>query len=162
MSTILIARLIKRNHLTTQFISVEHDADFCRLIQAQLRAEEAPLRVQAIHAPLAPCDTSMDGLEWFNQGTLNHYLETFDNFDMTIVDGPPSYDRECQCGRYPALPFIWDKLKTDFVILLDDAHRRGLHRRSSGNIPPSGPRCRRSRPHPCGVCPSQFQIRQKA
>jgi predicted O-methyltransferase YrrM len=128
MSTILIARLIKRNQLTTQFISVEHDADFCRLIQAQLRAEAAPLRVQVIHAPLAPCDISMDGLEWFDRGTLNDCLETFDNFDMIIVDGPPSYDKEFQCGRYPALPFIWDKLKTDFVVLLDDAHRHGEKR----------------------------------
>ena len=121
ISTLLIARLIKRNQLSTRLISVEHDANWCHLIQAQLRAEEAPNSVQIIHAPLLPCDISWDKLEWFNPESL----KSFDDFDMIIIDGPPACNENLQFSRYPALPFIWDKLKPEFVVILDDANRYG-------------------------------------
>jgi len=124
ISTILIARLLKRNQLSTQVVSVEHDVNWCRLIQAQLKSEEAPNSVQIIHAPLLPCDISWDNkLEWFNQQILKDYL--IDDFDMIIIDGPPACNENLQFSRYPALPFIWDKLKPEFVVILDDANRYG-------------------------------------
>ncbi len=124
ISTLLIARLIKRNQLSTRLISVEHDANWCHLIQAQLKSEEAPNSVKIIHAPLLPCDISWDNkLEWFNQQILKDYF--IDNFDMIIIDGPPACNENLQFSRYPALPFIWDKLKPEFVVILDDANRYG-------------------------------------
>jgi predicted O-methyltransferase YrrM len=125
ISTILISRLIKKNQLSTQFVSVEYDANWYRLIQAQLKSEEAPSSVQIIHAPLLPCDFALNGLEWFNQQILKDYFQQLDGFDMVIIDGPLAGNKKLQFSRYPALPFIWDKLKPEFVIILDDADRYG-------------------------------------
>ncbi|NND61781.1 MAG: hypothetical protein HKN48_01165, partial [Flavobacteriaceae bacterium] len=44
-------------------------------------------------------------------------------FDLVIVDGPSA--AENAEVRFPAFPFIYDRLKTSFIVFLDDIRREG-------------------------------------
>ena len=49
------------------------------------------------------------------------YVENIDSIDILIIDGPPI--KIGKNARYPAIPFLLDKLSENAIILLDDANR---------------------------------------
>ncbi|MDN5214505.1 class I SAM-dependent methyltransferase [Fulvivirgaceae bacterium BMA12] len=124
VSTIVIARLIKKNSLNTRLISVEHDEGWLEMIANTLQKEKLSQNVKPIYAPLSECDLSINGMKWYNTKTLDNYIAD-QKFDAIIVDGPPSYSKEIMFSRYPAIPYLKDKLNTNIAIYLDDVEREG-------------------------------------
>jgi hypothetical protein len=47
------------------------------------------------------------------------------DFDMLVIDGPPSYKKGLQLSRYPAISLIQNKLKKDGMFYMDDFRRTG-------------------------------------
>lgn len=120
ISTILIARLINRNELDCTLTSVEHNPEWIAIVQGILQKENLLSKVQIIHAPLIQINHSLNQLAWYDTNVLQAKLTG--TCDMVIVDGPPSSEK---LNRYPAYPFMADKLSASFSFYLDDAGRSG-------------------------------------
>lgn len=124
ISTIFIARLIKRNNLKARILSVEHDKEWYNMLGSLLYEEGLEGIVHQVHAPLGRCSISENGCEWYDTGPVSKAVESR-VVDMVIIDGPPAWKPDICLSRYPALPFMWDKLGDRFSIFLDDACRPG-------------------------------------
>ncbi|WP_276483907.1 class I SAM-dependent methyltransferase [Paraflavitalea pollutisoli] len=124
VSTILIGRLLKKNRLEARLISVEHNEEWCGVLQEQLTREGLGDRAEVIHAPLTDSVLGLDGNEWYDRDLLSRRLDDR-RFDMVIVDGPPAWQQGREKARYPALPFILDRLLPHYSLYLDDANRSG-------------------------------------
>jgi predicted O-methyltransferase YrrM len=124
ISTIVIARLIKKNNLNSRIISVEHVEEWAKVINENLVKENLNDVASVFYAPLKPCDLSLDQNLWYDLDLLDKKLKG-QRFDMVIIDGPPAWEASKTRARYPAVPYIIDKLKEKFSIYLDDVNRKG-------------------------------------
>lgn len=125
-STLLLDRLAKRNGI--ECVTLEHDREWLEHISARLE------HVQLVHSPLvkkrilghlasaydagAIVDTSADT-------SVDTSVDTSAGqplFDVLLVDGPQG---RCKRSRWGALEFIERGLGDDFLIVFDDAERRG-------------------------------------
>ncbi|WP_205510392.1 class I SAM-dependent methyltransferase [Longitalea arenae] len=124
ISTILISRLIKKNGLNTTVISVDHEDAWAKLINEQLKNEQLCEVATVISIPLRPCDLALDGSLWYAVDLLNLALKDR-QFDMAIIDGPPAWEPSKERARYPALPYLIDRLQSRSSVYLDDVNRKG-------------------------------------
>jgi hypothetical protein len=118
ISTILNARLIRKNGLPTTITSVEHDADWLRIVKDTLVEEDLMKYVTFVEAPLVKSARFNHGLAWYNTDILDASLKG--KYDLVLVDGPPTTDK---LDRYPALPYMQGRLSDRFSFYLDDANR---------------------------------------
>ncbi len=124
ISTIMIGRLIKVNKLKTKLLSIEHNYDWVNVLSAILKTEGLEDVIEIQYSPLESCKLSIDNNQWYKLENLNNVTEN-KFFDMVIIDGPPAWEANKSKSRYPALPFIWDKLALSFSVFIDDASRLG-------------------------------------
>lgn len=124
ISTVMMGRVIRKNNLKSQVITIEHSQDWFHYIKDCLRREELDKYVTVVHSPLQHCDTSLDNNQWYDTATVEREIAG-KKFDMVIIDGPPAWQTGKEKARYPAVPFIIKKLSARFSIYLDDANRAG-------------------------------------
>lgn len=124
VSTVLMARLARRNGIDATIISVEHDGEWLEAVAESLRKEGLQEAVKLVHAPLEPCQMASATSEWYGEAALREALAGL-RFDLVIVDGPPAYQQGKGEARYPALPFVRDALAESCSLYLDDANREG-------------------------------------
>jgi len=124
ISTFYIARLLKENggHIHT----IEHDQQWCQLLEQELAKENLSECVSVIFAPLSnsKIDIKQDNTDWYDLSTLEEQLSSL-KIDLLIVDGPPAYEDKKQLSRYPAVPFLSTYFAKDYTIILDDINRPG-------------------------------------
>jgi predicted O-methyltransferase YrrM len=124
ISTILMGRLIRMNNLGAKIISVEHNRQWADIIQASIRLEGLEDIVSILYAPLKDWPTSLESNLWYElDADAGVFAGAF--FDMVVIDGPPAYEASKELSRYPALPFIYDKLSARSSVFLDDVDRWG-------------------------------------
>lgn len=124
LSTILLARLIKKNKIDCKIYSVENDKNWFDLLNNTLHKENTIENVIPVYAPLASSSKSKNNLEWYDESIINtHLSDTL--IDLVIIDGPPAHEKTKSLSRYPALPFIIKRLNKDHSIYLDDVSRDG-------------------------------------
>jgi hypothetical protein len=80
--------------------------------------------VKVAWVPLAPSDLALDANGWYDTELLERNLSSA-VFDMAIVDGPPAWAAGKAKARYPALPFMYERLSERCSVYLDDAERAG-------------------------------------
>lgn len=124
MSTIVIGRLIKMNKLASTLISIEHNQAWVEVLNNLLIREDLHHCVKVAWVPLATSDQALGANKWYDTKILTGNLASA-VFDMVIVDGPPAWETGKGKARYPALPFIYDKLSERCSVYLDDAERAG-------------------------------------
>lgn len=125
LSTILIARLIKKNNLSCKIYSIEHDKKWFDLLNTMLKKENTFENVVSIHAPLISSKKTKNNLDWYDEESIINSLPKNILFDLVIIDGPPAHEKSKSLSRYPALPFVRNKLNNSYSIYLDDACREG-------------------------------------
>lgn len=124
ISTILIGRLARKNNLPIKVLSVDHLDFWVEGVQEQVRKEGLEDIISLIHAPLKPCAPEAGTLPWYDTDIITAH--TGDRlFDLVIIDGPPAYETSKKEARYPAYPFIADRLAQRSSVYLDDADREG-------------------------------------
>lgn len=123
ISTVLIGRLIKKNDLHTTIISFEHNDVWVDVMKKMLKNEQLDDVVQIVHAPLKESAFSTFS-PWYDPEVIENSIEN-NRFDLVVVDGPPAWEKAKEKARYPALPFLKERLTDTFCILLDDANRAG-------------------------------------
>jgi hypothetical protein len=124
ISTVMIGRLIKMNKLDATLVSIEHDQAWVEVLNGLLAREDLHHCVRVAWVPLATSDLVLDANKWYDTGILEGSLSSA-AFDMVIVDGPPAWETGKGKARYPALPFVYDKLSERCSVYLDDADRAG-------------------------------------
>jgi predicted O-methyltransferase YrrM len=124
VSTVVIGRLMKMSKLASTLISIEHNQAWVEVLNSLLAREDLHHHVKVIWVPLATSELTLDANKWYDTKILEEGLSSA-VFDMVIVDGPPAWETGKGKARYPALPFIYDKLSERCSVYLDDAERAG-------------------------------------
>ena len=127
VSTIMLARLIRKNGLTdTRLMTVDHKPEWIRLIRNMLEAEGLDDLVTFVAAPLAESTFSVDDYRWYDEAILESAFAEFGHdIDCLIVDGPNASSAGNLRARYPALPFMFHRMHEKCVVFLDNADRKG-------------------------------------
>jgi hypothetical protein len=118
ISTILNARLIRKNGLAATITSVDHHGEWLQIVKDTLVEEDLLKYVTFVEAPLVQNSRFGHGLPWYNTDILDASLKG--KYDLVLVDGPPTTDK---LDRYPALPYMQNRLSDRFSFYLDDASR---------------------------------------
>jgi predicted O-methyltransferase YrrM len=115
-STVVVGYVLKRigrGHL----ISVEHDEAFAVSVNQMIHDHDLKTAVHVVHAPLKEVAPGLP--PWYDKGLLVRELP--EQIDFVIVDGPPG--NLGPSARYPALPFLIDRLAPGTTVVLHDAQR---------------------------------------
>ncbi|WP_051296213.1 class I SAM-dependent methyltransferase [Eisenibacter elegans] len=123
-STVLIARLLKRNGIDARIYTIDHDEKWLAVVQRLLQQENLSSYVTLIPAPLTANNISLEHHQWYDTTVCDVALSGL-SVDMVIVDGPPAWDKSIALARYPAVPYLKSRLSENCVIYLDDAGRIG-------------------------------------
>ncbi|MFB9077346.1 class I SAM-dependent methyltransferase [Flavobacterium procerum] len=125
LSTLLMARLIKRNNINAKIYSVEHNQSWAAIIEDYLKKENLLEFVTIIRADLKEIGTSSFGnLNWYDLNAISSVINN-EKFDLIIVDGPPANTEKIKFSRFPAFESLSNNFANDFCLLLDDANREG-------------------------------------
>jgi len=112
-STIFAARALSQEGIDGHIHSVDHDPEWAALTARAVARENLGQWATVICAPL------VNG--WYDINSL----PMVEGIDLLVVDGPPSFTREKELARAPALDVFWDRLAPGATIILDDSGRRG-------------------------------------
>jgi len=125
VSTIMLARLAKKNKLPVKIISVEENQEWVNVVKNILIDEGIDSYVELIYAPVVI--RNFKGIEnhWYEDGNLKEILKKTAPFDLVMIDGPTAFNDKLALSRYYVMPFLFEKLAKDHVIFLDDVNRKG-------------------------------------
>lgn len=124
LSTILMARLIKRNNLDVKIVTVEHNKEWVSIIEGYLKNEDLLPHVSIIQADLKEMETPLGKVNWYDYETVLKGVEN-KKFDLITIDGPPANGRKIRYSRFPAFINMHVFFEEDFCLILDDANRKG-------------------------------------
>lgn len=124
LATVLIGKMIKKNGLDTRLLSVEHNKGWTLILNEVIQNEGISDCVDLIYAPLKESNLAAKGSLWYDVKVLNDQTAR-KQFDMVIIGGPSTSQKGCKCARYPALPYVFNKLRKQFGIYLSDANWSG-------------------------------------
>jgi len=122
VSTLIMAKFIKSNGLTTQILSVDHDLKWSAYIEEELIKHNCSEQVTLLVAPLCEHNNDQYSGKWYNEIIVKNAMDQ-KTFDMLLVDGPSA--GEHKHVRFSALPIIFEALEDNFIIFLDDIRRPG-------------------------------------
>lgn len=127
ISTILMGRLLKANKINASITSIDHNQDWVNILNQLITAEKLEAFVNIVCAPLAPCNLALESNKWYDTNILDE-VTVNKQYDMVLVDGPPAWEPQKQTARFPAFPYIREKLKQKAIVYLDDTDRMGERR----------------------------------
>ena len=114
-SSILMSQLNDRLQREAVITTVEHDPQWAARIQGQVKH-----RVEI--AALVP--KTIDGHSISHYG--GEYFDSSALYDFVLVDGPPAHgNKDMALNRIGAVELLEKNLAESFVIVVDDAERRG-------------------------------------
>lgn len=125
ISTIVFARLFKRNNIDARIFSIDESGEWIAIIKGILEQEDLLHYVTFIEAPLVPSERALGDHLWYSETALEDTLGAVTAIDLVLVDGPSAWHKEIEMARYPALPCLINKLGEKFSFYLDDANRNG-------------------------------------
>jgi predicted O-methyltransferase YrrM len=99
--------------------ALEHQEQFAQSAQDQLKEHGLTQYATVIHAPLVEHEINGTMWLWYDVSKLEKVYD----INILLVDGPPQYNNPTPMARYPALPLLESKLKSNTIILVDDADR---------------------------------------
>ena len=121
VSTLYISKYIKNNKISGRVISVEEDEEWASIVKEYLRKMDISSQYcRVVEAPLEKYSNRRIPELWYDSEIINGKIKG-KKFDMIFVDGPVSWSDERKMARLPALPYVIDYLRDDFVVFLDDA-----------------------------------------
>jgi hypothetical protein len=116
VSTVVLARLLRQLGAGATIAALEHDAHWASVVTDILRRESLLDFARVVHAPLVGIPT------WYDNSAL---MQTPDDIDLLIVDGPPAHAPGHGLRRAPALKEFAQRLTETATVILDDVNRPG-------------------------------------
>ena len=124
LSTIIMARLIKKNKLNTKIVTVEHNEGWAKILKKYLEDENLLQFVNIVRADLKEVKTTFGTVYWYDYYKVLNTIKGM-KFDLIIIDGPPANNPKIKYSRLPALEKLKDNFNSDFCLVLDDVNRKG-------------------------------------
>lgn len=126
ISTIYVAALMKQlGDKSRKLYSIDHDKNWLSILEKELESQSLKNQVKLIHAPLKHSSYCLnEDYTWYDTEVLDEVAPKKD-IDLLFIDGPPANKKGIEKSRYPALPYFRDKLSENFLVILDDATRKG-------------------------------------
>jgi glycosyltransferase involved in cell wall biosynthesis len=121
VSTVILGYLLEKYFPKGTLISLEHEYDFYERTLEELELHELK-NIRLLYAPLVSYWIKDKEWLWYDISELRKILEG-KNIDVLFIDGPPEAIQEN--SRYPVFPLLKEYLSEDFILLLDDANRKG-------------------------------------
>ena len=120
VSTIIAAYCIKKTG-KGKIISLDNSEKYAKQTRDELKKHNLTKYADVIYAPLKKQKINKNlSLTWYDLSEIGFK----ENIDLFIIDGPPINSKRSKLPRYPALPFMIDKIKFGSTIILDDARRK--------------------------------------
>ena len=113
VSTLISSYTLKKNGFG-KIISLDHSKEFSDKTKHEIKKHNLEDYAKVIYSPLK----KQNNLRWYDISSL----DKIESIDLLIIDGPPI--KLGRNARYPAIPFLFDKLSDNAIILLDDARRK--------------------------------------
>jgi predicted O-methyltransferase YrrM len=118
VSTVVSAYSLEKNG-RGRLVSIDHDPEYAEKTNHLLDCHGLTSWAEVICRPLKEQFVSGEKRLWYSLDVK----DIPESLDMVVVDGPPAkYGHDI---RYPALPFVSDRLSDCAVIIMDDAGREG-------------------------------------
>lgn len=113
-STLLLAELSRKLNQAAHIRSVDQDRQWADWMRSAVSHEIAV-------AELVPKTIRGHAIQHYRDG----YFDTSKLYDLVIVDGPAALTAETETSRLGALEVIETALAPDFIVIVDDAERKG-------------------------------------
>lgn len=139
LSTIMMARLIKKNKFNTKIVTVEHNEEWAKILKKYLEDEDLLQFVNIVRVDLKEIITSLGNVCWYDYSKVSNAIKRM-KFDLIIIDGPPANNPKIKYSRLPALEKFKDNFNSDFCLILDDVNRKGeqeiveFYRENNNNV----------------------------
>ena len=127
VSTIVSAKVIKANKLSSNLVVVDNDSSYIKILQDICKAEYIDDVITFIHAPIKEIEIDDKKYQWYDNKIFQENLMD-KKFDLILVDGPLAHKKYNRYNRFPAIRYIKPLLEEKYSIYLDDVNRRGEHR----------------------------------
>lgn len=114
-TSILLDRVASRVGRNLEITTIEHDPFWAETIARQVHHRVLNLGL---------VETQVDGrtVQFYD---LSPPLPQLDRPDLVIVDGPTAFRKGTYFNRTGAAPYLRDHLGEEFIVIIDDAERRG-------------------------------------
>jgi predicted O-methyltransferase YrrM len=102
-----------------RIVSIDHDGGFAAVTRNNMKLHSLDSYGDIVHCPLGDVEINDEKHFWYS---IDMSILP-DTIDLLVVDGPPaSYGSTI---RYPALPYFYERLTDNGIVLVDDAARPG-------------------------------------
>ncbi|MEW6647026.1 MAG: class I SAM-dependent methyltransferase [Pseudomonadota bacterium] len=115
LTTLMLARACALNG-GGHVYSLENGADYAADTRAWISRYGLNEYSTVLHAPLIPSTINGRDYLWYDISQL-----AVQDIDMLVIDGPPGFIQ--QHSRYPALPLLFEQMKDECTVFMDDAAR---------------------------------------
>jgi predicted O-methyltransferase YrrM len=117
LSTLITGYALEMNR-QGKLTSFEHDMFYGEKTIQNLILHGLEEFVDVISAPISDVAINNRDVKWYSIDEI----KVPEKIDILVVDGPPAKtDRE---ARYPALPYLIDRLAEDVIVIMDDGIRQ--------------------------------------
>lgn len=120
VSTLILGQILKRNG-RGRLLSVDHDHMWANQTRKHIEFLGLQDYVSVIVAPLKSLPIGNQSYEWYDIPESS--LDELGPIDILLVDGPPQSSDNPQEARYPAHPFLRERLSRNAMVFVDDAKR---------------------------------------
>ena len=122
ISTIVLAKYLKKNNIQATLISIEANLEWAQYINEQLSLYDCENYAVVKYIPLKQYSSSNYSGPWYDLEPFAKAVDTI-LFDLVIVDGPGAGNNKLT--RLPTVIEISKFLMPNFIVFLDDIRRKG-------------------------------------
>lgn len=116
VSTVVVARRLQINGAGHVY-SMEQDPYYAQRTRLELQRHHLDSWATVVVAPLREHSLKEGVRKWYSDERLPPELV----IDLLVIDGPPYFTGPV--ARYPAVPRLYERLRADAMVILDDANR---------------------------------------
>jgi len=124
ISTIIVARLIKKNQLKTKITTVEEDLGWITIIKKIIEDEGLEDLVTFIHAPTEKSE-EIDNAFGYSASLVKTHFSKGNKYDCILIDGPAAWEPHKKNSRICNAILLNENLASNYSIFVDNANRPG-------------------------------------
>lgn len=113
-TSILLSQLNARHGDRARIRTVEHDTQWAAHMRPKIHHD-------LVLSNLVEKKIDNDRISHYDTG----YFDKSIKYDFVLVDGPPAYDRQNSMNRMGVVEMVSGNLSDSFILIIDDAERRG-------------------------------------